>query len=142
MKLILTFLAIIIGNDFNPAVLVDYHKLNSEKTELAFINKYKNISSPTVQGYVCSIEMKQATYFYNPIKKLSIFKESRNKLELLIKDEPENVHLRYIRYFVQLNCPPILSYSGNLLEDKKILTSYLAKNKDLLSQFIKKNCQI
>jgi hypothetical protein len=144
MKLLVIFLFMIGTIEINSEVLEDYHKLNSEKSELAFIKKYKNNKNITIMGYVCSMEMKQATYTYNPMRKLSIFKEEKANLESLIKKEPNNAHLRYIRYFVQLNTPSILNYNENLNEDKKLLANYLTNHptNDLLSQFIKKNCQL
>jgi hypothetical protein len=132
------------SNTFNEQVLHDYDLLNSEKTELAFIEKYKKDKDVTVMGYVCSIQMKQASYSYNPIKKLAIFKEEKDKLELFIKKEPDNVHLRYIRYFIQLKTPSMLNYKDNLTEDKKVLADHLKSQvgNDLLRNFIKKNCQL
>ncbi len=133
-----------ISNTFNEQVLHDYHLLNTVKSELEFIDKYKNDKSITIKGYVCSIQMKQSSYAFNPMRKLSIFKEEKDKLESYIKKEPQNAHLRYIRYFVQLKTPAILNYKDNLTEDKKMLESYLKTKtgNDLLSQFIKKNCQL
>jgi len=144
MKMLLSLLFLFSMIDFDKQVLFDYHDLNSEKSELAFIEKYKSHSSNTVKGYVCSIAMKQARYSYNPMRKLTIFKEQKIVLESLIKNEPGNVHLRYVRYFVQLNTPSMLKYNGQLTADKKILAAYIKKNneQDLLYQLIIKNCQL
>ncbi len=65
--------------------------------------------------------MKQAENKFNPIIKLVLFKTNKNRLELLIKDNPNNAHLRYVRLLVQEKSPVFLGNKSNIVEDKTFL---------------------
>ncbi|WP_341227191.1 hypothetical protein [uncultured Arcticibacterium sp.] len=125
-------------------LLNDFHSIKSETEEKAFIKKYGVENSATYQAYVCSMEMKQAEHAFSPIRKLSIFNDSKDKLEKLISKNPENIHLRYIRYLVQSNAPSFLSYNDNLEVDRKMLKDYIKSNSsdDTLSKYIKIKCSL
>ncbi|AWV99016.1 hypothetical protein [Arcticibacterium luteifluviistationis] len=126
------------------SLLTDFHRIKSETEEKAFIKKYGVENSATYQAYVCSMEMKQAEHAFSPIKKLSIFNDSKDKLEKLINKSPENIHLRYIRYLIQSNAPSFLAYNDNLEEDRKMLKNYIKTNPsdDTLSKYIKIKCSL
>lgn len=102
-------------------VMEEFHQLNSEKEEIVFIDKYVKDSNPSVQAYVCAIEMKQAEYSFNPVRKLSVFNKAKKKLNLLIVTNPKNIDLRYIRLFIQEQTPRFLGYKDRIEEDKKFL---------------------
>lgn len=126
------------------SLLNDFHNIKTESEEKAFIKKYGVKSSATYQAYVCSMEMKQAEHAFSPIKKLNIFNDSKDKLEKLILQNPENIHLRYIRYLVQSNAPSFLAYDDSLEEDREILKNYIKTNssEDTLSKYIKIKCSL
>jgi hypothetical protein len=103
------------------SIVSEFHLLTNKDDELKFIVKYHNNESATVQAYVCAVEMKQAEYPINPISKLKIFNRTKKKLNILIRDNPENIDLRYVRLLLQEQTPSILGYKDNIEEDKKFL---------------------
>lgn len=125
-------------------VVQEFHLLETQEEELAFINKYKSESDPTLLGYVCAVEMKQAEYGINPFFKYKTFVTVKQKLDALIEAHPTNVHLRYIRLLLQENTPKILGYNENIEEDKYMLAEKLEINdeSDLLDDYIYKNTSL
>ena len=121
-----------IGFKNTPDFVVKYHKLTTEEAELAYIANYKNSKEVSIQGYVISLEMKQAKYKTMPWSKLRVFNTNKNKLEELILKNPNNIHLRYIRLVIQENTPGILGYTSSIKKDKQFLKEVLQK-KDSVS---------
>ena len=122
----------------------EFHRLNNEDEELIFIEKYHGDLNPSVQAYICAVEMKQAEYRFNPMSKLRIFKKTKNKLEELILKNPKNIDLRYVRLLLQEKTPELLGYKDNIQEDKLFLQKELSLNnisKDL-ELYIHKNTSI
>lgn len=79
----------------------------------------------TDKGYLAVYEMVYAKHMGNPFKKIGQFKKGKNLLESLIKQNPNNVELRFIRWSVQIHAPSILNYSGDINEDKKYIVANL-----------------
>ncbi|MCF8368153.1 MAG: hypothetical protein K9G76_03865 [Bacteroidales bacterium] len=71
-----------------------------------------------------------------PWKKLKNFNEGRHYLESAVRDEPENLEVRFIRFTIQTNIPAFLGYD-NINEDKTFILKQLnlqtinKANKDL-----------
>jgi hypothetical protein len=99
----------------------EFHQLKSEEEEVFFVEKYSKDKAPSVQAYVCAVEMKQAEYTFNPITKLKIFKRNRKKLDSLLSKHPQNIDLHYIRLLLQERTPSILGYNDSIKEDKLFL---------------------
>lgn len=118
----------------NQSVVKEFHELASKKEEAVFIKKFKQKSDPTIQAYVCAVEMKQAEYHFNPIVKLKIFNSTKNKLELLITKHPNNTDLRYIRLMLQERIPRFLGYRTSIEKDKSFLFSKI-KAKQISKEF-------
>ncbi|CAM1359973.1 conserved hypothetical protein [Tenacibaculum litoreum] len=121
-----------IGFKNTPDFVVKYHNLTTKEAELAYIANYKNSKEVSIQGYVISLEMKQAKYKKMPWSKLKVFNTNKNKLEELILKNPNNIHLRYIRLVIQENTPGILGYTSSIKKDKQFLKEVLQK-KDSVS---------
>lgn len=109
----------------SQTIVVEFHKLNTKKEEVQFMNKYNEVTSPTIQAYVCAVKMKQAEYAFNPISKMKIFNTTKKKLEVLIKENPNNIDLRYVRLMLQERIPSFLGYNKAIENDKKFLTTKL-----------------
>lgn len=73
--------------------------------------------------------MSSAKHAWMPYEKLSLFNQGRELLESLIKSNPENIELRYIRYCIQLNIPSFLGYD-NRVSDKLFLQLHLKQIDD------------
>ena len=118
----------------------EYHAVNSQESEIKFIEKYQDSEDPSVKAYVTSLRMKQAEYAINPLTKLRIFRENKEELEALINESASNVHLRYVRLVTQENTPEILGYNQHLEEDRSFLKELMKKtdDSDFMDQYIRK----
>jgi len=121
MKGMLTFFLAVVFFANSENVVKEFHELNDRKAEQVFVKKYQNDTSATVQAYVCAVTMKQAAYTMNPISKLKIFNNSKRRIDLLIKEHPDNIDLRYVRLLLQEETPSILGYNEYIEEDKEFL---------------------
>ncbi|MEQ3498711.1 hypothetical protein ABMY20_03015 [Tenacibaculum sp. SSH1-16] len=128
---VLLFMSIISFNNA-PNHVKKYHELVTKEAELAYIANYKNSKEVSIQGYIISLEMKQAKYKVMPWSKLKVFNTNKNKLEELILKNPNNVHLRYLRLIIQENTPSVLGYTSSIKKDKQFLKEVLQK-KDSVS---------
>ena len=125
-------------------VVEEFHLLETRESEDVFVKNYTLSSQPSILAYVCAVEMKQAKYSFNPIVKLKIFKQTKKKLDSLIKSHPADVHLRYIRLVLQEKTPVVLGYNNNIEEDKVFLRGKLetADDSDYLDLYIQNNTSL
>ncbi len=132
------------SNSISPDFVKDYHILRSKNDELNYISKYKKYKKASIVGYVVSLKMKQAKYKFLPWDKMMVFNKQKNNLEKLIKENPNNIHLIYIRLIIQENTPRLLGYFSNIESDKKILNQFLIKkdSTDYLDKYIFKNTSL
>jgi hypothetical protein len=88
--------------------------------------------------------MKQAKYKFFPWDKISIFNKEKENLENLIKANPNNLHLRYVRLIIQENTPRLLNYFSDIEKDKLMINRFINKNDetDYLDQYIKNNTSL
>lgn len=144
MSLLFLTMSLIFSPTKIKEVVEEFHALKTKESEVVFVEKYTLSSRPSILGYVCAIEMKQAQYNYNPISKIKIFKQTKEKLDLLIQSNPSNVHLRYVRLLLQETLPGILGYDSNIEEDKIFLSKTLDVSVDLdyLYLYIYKNTSL
>jgi hypothetical protein len=125
-------------------VVKEYHELKTKTSEFVFIKKYKQSLDPSVLAYLYAIEMKQAKYCGNPLKKLKIFNTIKKKLITLIEENPNNIHLRYIRLVLQEKTPSLLGFNKKIEEDKSFLKEKLkiVDESDYLDFYIQKNTSL
>lgn len=103
------------------------------------LNLSRNSNEPTVLAYAAGAEMASAQYKVSPFSKLSAFNSGKAKLANVIKANPDNVEVRFIRYTVQLKCPAMLGYNKELKTDRAFLLSEmqsLRKNNPELYKYI------
>ena len=125
-------------------VVEEFHELKTKETEVIFIEKYENSSEPSILAYVIAIEIKQIDYTFNPFTKFKIFKKNKKQLNFMLKENPDDIHLRYIRLVLQENTPSILGYNRFLEEDKLFLKHKMAivDDTDYLDFYIHKNTSL
>ena len=121
------FLLMVVFSE-SQTIMNNFHELQSKQDEEKFLKKFSESSDVAVQAYVCAVEMKQAEYAINPISKLKIFNKTKKKLALLIKNNPKNIHLRYVRLLLQEKTPAILGYKDNIEEDTLFLKNEINNN--------------
>lgn len=79
-----------------------------------------------------------AKHAFNPISKLSYFKDGRKMIDGAIALEPDNLEMRFLRYVSQNEMPKILGYYGNKAEDKSFILKHYknAQNTALKNEII------
>ncbi len=101
-----------------------YNKLASNKALCEkFIDEFtktKN-NSATHLAYLGALQTIWANHVFSPINKYSTFIEGKKNIEKAIKNQPENVEIRFIRLSVQKNAPSFLGYNSNIHEDTKFI---------------------
>jgi hypothetical protein len=95
-------------------------------------------ATPLYVGYTGAVNMILAKFLNNPINKLESFNKGKYMLERAIKESPDDLELRFLRYTVQSNTPIFLGYSNNLKSDKVFLLLHVddAKDKDLQNRIV------
>jgi hypothetical protein len=125
-------------------VVEEFHELKMKDAEVIFIQKYENSSIPSILAYVVAVEMKQIEYVFNPATKFKIYIKNKNYLNDLIEENPEDVHLRYIRLLLQEETPSFLGYNKFIEEDKLFLRKKrsFGDDNDYLYSYILKNTSL
>jgi hypothetical protein len=83
-----------------------------------------------INGYRGVSTMIEAKHMFNPLSRWNKFKEGKALMEEAIKSDVNNFELRYLRFAIQTTIPPVLGYSANIEEDKKLLIAQVQKIKD------------
>lgn len=98
---------------------------NEKKCKETYL-QLSSIKNPSqlYSAYKAVFTMAMARYTNNVITKWSYFNQGRDLLEEVIKKNPDNVEMRFLRITIQDNVPSILSYSCNIDEDKNFILSY------------------
>jgi hypothetical protein len=94
--------------------------------------------SPMQKGYMGAGKMLLAKNAFSPISKFNLFTEGKLLLDGSIKNAPNEIELRYLRYSIQLNCPAFLNYDSNRNEDRSFILKQLPslKDRDLKTRII------
>lgn len=87
----------------------------------------ESAKSTTEKVYLAAYEILLAKHIGNPFKKVGQFKEGKKYLEELIKENPNHIEARFIRWSVQVHAPSFLGYNNNIIEDKNFLVKNLYK---------------
>ena len=137
-------LALLLASTTTETIVHEFHKLQSQKAELSFVEKYKSYTDISVQAYVLAARMKQLEYENNPFSKLKQFHSYADELDALVKANPDNAHLRYMRLVIQEKTPSLLQYNDEIAEDKQKIQQLLLKDKTLnyLTNYIKDNTSL
>lgn len=93
--------------------------------------KYSSVVSPTIDAYNACGTMMMAKYVYNPISKLSCFREGKKLLEKCIRTNNENIEMRYLRFTIQSKSPAFLLYNNSIEKDKLFLLKSIENVEDL-----------
>lgn len=90
------------------------------------INELSTGQGDLYLGYLGAFQTIWANHTVSPISKLTTFNKGKRNIEKAIKNSPENVELRFVRYSIQKNCPSFLGYRKSLEEDKAFLLRHKA----------------
>ena len=108
----------------------------SKKQSESFHVLLKDVSmadGPTLMGYKAASEALLSKYAQGIKNKKEEFDVAVSQLEKIIKNNPENIELYFIRLSIQENAPKILKYHNNINEDKSFILSNIERidDKDL-----------
>ena len=118
-----------------------YQKAATEEASckklLTLLKPFNESNNTLLAGYKACATMIMANYIFNPFSKLSFFLKGKKLLEKVILKDKENVELRFLRFTVQTNAPPFLSYHHATKDDKLFLIKSVASITDIhLKQII------
>lgn len=136
MRLLLLFLLITIQGQSNTKELTllrtSFDKaVVSEKGAKLFLSTVNPGASAIHKGYHAAVTMMMAQYAFSPFKKIDLFNQGKEQLEQSIKENPDEVELRFIRYMIQTNSPAFLKYNTSLSKDKQFIEQSLPALLDL-----------
>lgn len=139
MKKITLLFLIIISQVVNAQNLKEYRTLlvegeDSERAAKMLMDKsqaaFNTTKKPIFAGFLAVGNFFMAKHVFNPLKKMSYFKEGKNALEYAVKSDPQNIELRVMRLMSQENMPKILGYNQNIAEDRQFLKKEYLKTDD------------
>lgn len=93
----------------------------NEEAITSFIAQCEESSCKEASFYHAVAVMRMAEYAYWPNQKYKYFTQGRDQLESLVKQNPQNLELRFLRYLVQTEVPAFLGYTENRAEDLKFV---------------------
>ena len=119
-----------------------YYKAPSDKASSdQLLKKVAGIgpdADPLMRCYKGTALVLKANYSFNPYCKYAYFSEGRALLEHAIKDAPDNVEIRFMRFCIQTNAPFFLGYNKEIKTDKAmILRSWSSVTDNDLKERIK-----
>jgi hypothetical protein len=117
---------------------IDFEKsINDKKICKKSLDNLEKITNKNdvYLAYYGAFQTVNANHVLNPINKLSYFNKGKNNIEKAIKNNPNDIDSRFLRYSIQKNCPKFLGYRTHLEEDLKFLKENLEK---VTSQQLKK----
>jgi len=127
--IILLFPFLLMGNDCSnmPEIREAYGNIKTEQELLTFIDLIGDSSCDKVLPYLASAEMQKAQFAFAPWTKYRHFRKGKKQLEAFIKNNPDNIEARYIRFLVQTHVPFFLAYSKEIKEDKEKINKLITK---------------
>ena len=93
---------------------------SQEKVE-KLLQLCENDNRPIILAYKTVAETMLISYYYNPFKKLEIFNDKSKHLDLIIKNNINNLEIRFLRYCLQKKSPRFLGYNKELDIDYKFI---------------------
>ena len=95
---------------------------------------YKSKNNSIIYAYRAVADLMLIKYKYNPFYKLKLFTEHSRKLDLIVKNNFNNIEIRFLRYCVQKQTPRFLGYYDNLELDYQ----FIIQNIDIQSKELQK----
>ena len=62
----------------------------------------------------------------NPIEKIKYFRKGKTLLDESVKQQPDHMEIRFLRFATQTKAPSFLGYYGNIKEDKNHIMKNIA----------------
>lgn len=114
-----------VADEWNMITIRDlYSKASTSKADSEKLKTtLEAIKTPNecIKGYIAVSNMIEANYVYSPYTKLSYFNKGKALLDQAIKNDNQNIELRYLRLCVQTNAPSFLGYNKQIETDKAFI---------------------
>lgn len=120
-SLLLLFGVLLISTSAIDEVRSQFPEIDSKEQAESFIELLKDNKSPEAKGYSAAMILMKSRYVIFPLTKLKYFKEGKKELNDVIKKNPKNVEIRYLRFSMQKQIPNFLGYHDNLNEDFNLI---------------------
>ena len=128
---ILTFYLALQANVYAGKINLNYVRenygkaVNDKKLCAQLIESLEARKDETVfLAYLGGLQTIWANHVVNPISKFSTFKKGKNNIESAVKQDVNNIEIRFIRLSVQKNAPSFLGYNKNRNEDISFLKKH------------------
>ncbi len=152
MKTILLFLSLLTMMSFfskNEPLSIESIRLNyikaveDEDITEKMLEKItgEHLKNPLFLAYRGAFEGLMAKHVFNPYKKISYLSLSNKTLAQAIKQKPNNVEMRFLRFSMQHYVPDFLGQSKELKEDKNAIVKNIATDNELTQESQKVVCQ-
>jgi hypothetical protein len=97
---------------------------------------YKSKNDSIIYAYRTVADLMLIKYKYNPFYKLKLFTEYSRKLDLIVKNNFNNIEIRFLRYCVQKQTPRFLGYNDNLELDYQFIIQNIDIHSKELQEYI------
>src|SRR5690606_30711737 len=99
---------------------------------------------PLLYGNKGVATMMMASHVANPFRKLSHFNEGKKMLEEAIRNEPDNLELRFLRLSVQSETPAFLKYKQHIQSERSLNSEALPNTNEgeliqIISSFLNRH---
>ena len=98
---------------------------------------YKSKNDSIIYAYRAVADLMLIKYKYNPFYKLKLFTEHSRKLDLIVKNNFNNIEIRFLRYCVQKKTPRFLGYNDNLELDYQFIIQNIDIHSNELQEYIR-----
>ncbi|WP_436517836.1 hypothetical protein [Ekhidna sp. To15] len=130
MKAITTFLFLLFASNLSAQsineIRTEFHAvvLNPDDSR-NFHNFLKDIENPTstVKAYQAVSEALLAQVVWNPFNKLKQVVKYDKQIEAAVKEDPQNIEIRFLRLAIECNLPSFLGMSTHMDEDVDMIVS-------------------
>ena len=115
-----------------PQIRKEYYAaVNSEKASDKFYQRLKQLNSdkPLLKAYLGSAQAIRARHAINPYNKIKYLNEGLKTLQIAVKNDPENLEIRFLRFSLQHYVPAFLGKSKELTMDKTKIVSLFSQRK-------------
>lgn len=126
------------GQDFST-IRSNYQKAVSDKKICKqMLAKFKNKNNKGLElAYYGAFQAIWAKHTNNPFEKLSTFNNGKRNIDNAVKQKPDELESRLLRYSIQKESPGFLGYKSHLSEDRQILAENVQNIDDeVLKQMI------
>ena len=142
--IIISFFLITICNaQINKLDQIRKTYLESAKSEeniqklISTCEDYKSKNESIIYAYRTVADLMLIKYKYNPFYKLNLFTEYSRKLDLIVKNNFNNIEIRFLRYCVQKKTPRFLGYNDNLELDYQFIIQNIDIHSKELQEYIR-----